>query len=412
MQGGPSVAVRNKGGSSPVSAELFHHHLAVHEEREAAAAEAEAPTAEQAQQPEPRKAQETPAAQPQEPTEPIEEPKDDTETKRRALLDALAADLAHALEELRDIARDKERDLRAQNLAPEALDAALKELRERLEEAENEAKQAHEKAVQRALKVEFAEDDDPDGVRQYLAQALASIVGHLRSGLLGMLLQKPLLTKEEIDDAIRAGAEEIPLATPEAEAAYMSGKTGEQKNPPTGKQCSSDVAKRHYWKNVFKIEKKKNGKKTLTSALIRGDNTVVLPGTPCRRDLQDINDGRAIAITIQKTKIVNGVSRIEEKECFLINGRVYDIHPTKRADGTISRTTVTPFPIEGVGLVFLNRLEYKALAVIVGSEAFRGRFDIDLINADMRQNKIPKDAAVKAWRVWGAIQKGLKNVRR
>ena len=61
MQGGPSVAARNKGGSSPVSAELFHHYLAVHEEREAAAAEEETPTAEQVQQPEARKAQETPA---------------------------------------------------------------------------------------------------------------------------------------------------------------------------------------------------------------------------------------------------------------------------------------------------------------------------------------------------------------
>lgn len=153
---------------------------AARKEREAAAAEAEAPTAEQAHQPEPRKAQETPAAQPQKPTEPTEEPKDAAETKRRALLDALAADLAHALEELRDIARDKERDLWAQNLAPEALDAALKELRKRLEEAENEAKQAHEKAVQRALKVEFAEDDDPDGVRAFLVRYLAKAVEWFR----------------------------------------------------------------------------------------------------------------------------------------------------------------------------------------------------------------------------------------
>ena len=383
---------------------------AARKERETAAAETETQTAEQAQQPEPREAQETPTSEPQKPEPEPTPAEDDAGTKRRALLDDLAADLLQALKELKAIAGDKERELRAQNLAPEALDAALKELRERLEEAENEAKQAHEKAVQRALKVEFAEDDDPDGVRQYLAQALGAIVRRLKeTSLWGEI-------PETLEEAVP-----FDLAIPENEAKWMekwaaeiaAGTREAPQKPEPDYEIKTEVCYRHEWDEFFKIDPNSGH---IAPKFPRKENTIILPNVPCEKDLIAIKQGLGVKTKILEVKRLirydketeKNIETIESKwvEVFIINGRAYAYHPVENDRG---ERFLTPFPVEGAGFVFTNRGEYKALGCILGVEKKLGYCDVVEANATISQNKITDEKSIRrAWRIYYAIKKGQK----
>ncbi|GLZ77523.1 hypothetical protein Afil01_23300 [Actinorhabdospora filicis] len=113
---------------------------------------------------------------------------------------------------------------------------------------------------------------------------------------------------------------------------------------PAGKRPITPPNRRHHLNSV--------GRKSQ----VREENTVILPGTDVRGDLDAIRRGEA--------------AWLPDRDRCLVNGRLYGVE----VPGTV-------YPDEGPGLVKLNRSEYKALKGLI-----EARGDMDSLPSALANN--------------------------